>query len=118
MKLTAYKTRISEKQELEACLLLLHRIGCTVHRHNTGGMRMKNADGSYRYVRFNEAGYPDISGHTSDGKAVYWEVKRHGGRATTEQRLFIDQAIKNGCLAGIGTCADLENELRKRGYVR
>ena len=113
-----FKKFITEKQEQDCCLALLRRVGIIAFRHNTGAMLVPKKDGTHRYVRFNDPGYPDIGGYDKNGTAFYWEVKRHGGKATTAQKEYIDRALKHNCIAGIGTCEDLEKMLQGLGYVR
>ncbi len=118
MKTKDFKNIIPEKHELSACLDLFRRVGFTVFRQNTGGHYKKNSDGSERYIAYNRAGYPDISGFRPTGQAVFWEVKRKGGLLSEKQKYFIETALKNSCLAGYGTCEDLEKELKRRGILR
>lgn len=113
-----FKKLIPEKPEQIACFDLLGWAGFKVFRYNTGGMKHTNPDGSIRYIRFNESGHPDIGGRYRNGKAFYWEVKRHGKKATTDQKQFIADALDDNCIAGIGTCEDLEKMLRGLGYVK
>jgi|TARA_R100000501_G_C2625618_1_gene119104 hypothetical protein len=112
------RTTLSEKQEQQACLDLLSRIGFTVFRSNTGAVKIENRDGSSRFIRFNEPGYPDISGYTNFGQAIFWEVKREGGKPTDKQTEFIKNAKDNDCIAGIGTYKDLEEMMRYYGFIK
>ncbi len=112
-----FKKLIPEKQEQDCCLDLAHRVGFVAFRYNTGAMKL-TYKGKTRFVRFNEPGHPDIAGYDKKGRAFYWEVKRHGGKATTAQKEHIDEALKHNCIAGIGTCEDLEKMLRGLGYVK
>lgn len=113
-----FKKFITEKQEQDCCLDLAHRVGFIAFKSNTGAMILKNKDGSQRFVRFNEPGHPDIAGYTKNGMAFYWEVKKRGGKATAAQKQFIDRALEHNCIAGIGTCEDLEKMLKGMGYVK
>lgn len=62
------------------------------------------ASGTYRGSTV-KAGYPDISGCTPNGLAVYVEAKAPGKRSTLreDQRIFLIEKIKNNCFA---ICAD------------
>lgn len=46
-------------------------------------------------------GLPDIIGHTSEGKAVYCEVKTSGDKLSDDQRAFLEEAHLSGCWAFI-----------------
>jgi len=113
-----FKKFITEKQEQTCCLDLLHRARFVVFRHNTGAMILKNKDGTDRFVRFNYPGHPDIAGYDKNGTAFYWEVKRQGGKTSIAQKDFIERASSHNCIAGIGTCEDLEKMLKELGYVK
>ena len=53
----------------------------------------KNASGN------SVCGIPDIAGYMPDGRALFIEVKRPGGKPTPDQKIFIEKAQKAGCLA-------------------
>lgn len=42
-------------------------------------------------------GVPDIIGHSTDGKAVYCEVKSEGDKLSEEQTTFLSGASRAGC---------------------
>ena len=43
-------------------------------------------------------GVPDIIGHTSEGLAVYCEVKTEGDRLSDDQTAFLSKASRAGCV--------------------
>ena len=127
MKPKQFKALIPEREHLNACLELCRRLCIVAWRNNTGGATYKRGSGEENkgsYVRFGFKGAPDIIGYVpalneqNKSKFIFavpffWEVKRQGGRATKEQKAFIETAQKNRCIAGIGTVDDLEKELKR-----
>lgn len=77
--------------------LELSKIGWTTFRTNVG--KVKLADG-----RFFDTGLPpgfsDLLA-LKDGKTVFIEVKKPGGKPSKAQKNFIEQMKKNGFNAGI-----------------
>lgn len=68
------------------------------------------SESSQRYT-MNHApvGYPDLSGNTRDGRAIFIEVKAPGKRSTIrpDQHAFLTRKIEHGCFA---ICTDsIEN---------
>jgi hypothetical protein len=56
---------------------------------------------SGQYIKSAIKGYSDLSGYRkSDGKAVFIEVKKPGGKIRPEQINFIKIARQYGCLSG------------------
>ena len=118
MKTKDFKSKTSDSHEISSCLDLLRRVGFTVFRQNTGGHYKTNSDGLERYIEYNKPGYPDISGFRPTGQAVFWQVKRKGELLSEKKKYFLEIALKNDCLAGYGTCEDLEKELKRRGILK
>jgi len=46
-------------------------------------------------------GTPDICGYTSEGRALFVEVKDEGDEVSTEQAEFFDRAMKHACFCFI-----------------
>ena len=53
-----------------------------------------------RMVELGIEGTPDLEGYSSQGRAIYIEVKRPGGKRREAQERFILAAAERGCLAG------------------
>lgn len=112
MKATDFRKKcISEKQEQNQCLEILNGLpNFNVWRQNTGASRYQNKDGTYRMVRFSSKGMPDIMGYVKkDGKTIpfFWEVKRHNGKLSDTQKMFLEKFEEDGCYASYGTSQDL-----------
>lgn len=70
-------------------------------RFNRGQAQSTDAHGRVHYTSFNTvAGFPDIHGMMSGGRAFYLEVKRPGGRESDDQITFIAKVKAGGALAG------------------
>lgn len=116
----------TETPELKRCMKVLERYGIFAQRMNTGAVKYnarcpkcykRPKPGGDRFVKYGQAGNPDIfcriPRYTS-GFAVplYWECKRdENTEPRKKQGEFIDQAIKDGCIAGYGTAIELEKLL-------
>ena len=44
-------------------------------------------------------GVPDVAGYFADGKAIFIECKKPGGKVSKEQKEFIRKAQGSGCFA-------------------
>lgn len=77
-------------------ILRLDRRVAWAARMNSGAFVMEN-----RYVRFGARGLPDIIGYTTEGRFLAIECKRAAGKATKNQREFMEACKKSGCLVGI-----------------
>ena len=72
---------------------------CVIFRANVGSA--KTADGRYFSTGL-PAGFPDLFGvRRRDGKAIFIEVKKPGGRIRPEQKHFIETMCTLGAVAGI-----------------
>ena len=95
-----------ERDIQKACLQLLRshpKVAC-VWRQNSGTFTEQNRDGSQRYISAHTMpGLPDIVGFLRGGIAIFFEVKRPGGKATPMQQSFIDRATTAGAIAAVIT---------------
>ena len=72
---------------------------CVIFRANVG--RVRTPDGRWFSTGL-PAGFPDLFGvRRRDGKAVFIEVKKAGGRASPAQERFIGFMRQTGAVAGI-----------------
>lgn len=77
---------------------------CVIFRMNVG--KGYTQDGRY-FSTGVPKGFSDLFGfRKSDGKAVFIEVKTKSGRASKEQKHFINQMTLCGAVAGICRSAD------------
>lgn len=77
---------------------------CVIFRMNVGAIYTQ--DGRY-FSTGVPKGFSDLFGfRKSDGRAVFIEVKTKSGRASKEQKHFINQMILGGAVAGICRSAD------------
>ena len=77
---------------------------CTIFRVNVG--KGYTPDGRY-FDTGVPPGFSDLFGfRNSDGKAVFIEVKKPGGKASDSQKNFINQMKKMGAIAGICRSAE------------
>lgn len=115
---------MSESAVQAQCLSVLrtHPYIAHVWRANTGGGIVQNPSGKKRFVKFGEAGVPDIIGFTIDGKFIGVEVKkpeyykRTGEKKDATKRLSDHQARFLSTLGkanGIAIIADDADELKK-----
>jgi hypothetical protein len=95
------QNRRIEKQIQRDVLYYLHVIGVMAWSVNSGcfsiGDRFVRVFQDYRGQSI--SGIPDIMGYTKKGRAIYIEIKKPGGRLTDNQKAFIENAQKVGCLA-------------------
>lgn len=72
---------------------------CVILRANVG--RVKTSDGRWFSTGLPQ-GFPDLFGvRRRDGKAVFIEVKKRGGKVSLEQKHFIETMRSFGAVAGI-----------------
>jgi hypothetical protein len=77
--------------------LELSKLGWLTFRFNVG--RVKTSDGRYFDTGL-PVGFTDLVAF-KEGKTIFIEVKKTGGKATQKQKDFIDLMKKNGFKAGI-----------------
>jgi hypothetical protein len=109
-----------ETQVLKAVLraLELHPAVAKVWRMNTGAGKLLRANGASQYIQFGFRGSPDIYGFMKDGRAIFCEVKRPSGTVSPEQKAFIQEAQKFGCVAFVArSVEDVLRELKAREVV-
>lgn len=52
-------------------------------------------------------GFPDLFGYRrKDGKIIFLEIKTAKGRLRPEQKQFLEQVQKDGCIAGVARSVD------------
>lgn len=52
-------------------------------------------------------GFPDLFGYRrKDGKIIFLEIKTAKGRLRQEQKQFLEQVQKDGCIAGVARSVD------------
>jgi hypothetical protein len=83
----------------DAIIAYLQLRGCTVWRNNTGAGRISRPGGRSTFIRFGYKGSGDVIGYTPGGRFVSVEGKAGSGRATPEQREFIESVSKAGGFA-------------------
>lgn len=71
-------------------------MGCKVFRSNVGLFYTQD----FRLIRIGTPGFSDLHGHTPDGRAFYIETKTLTGRASEQQKIFLEQMRKSGAIAG------------------
>ena len=101
----AQRAATPESLVLAACLRLAahHPKVAWIRRAQTGAARYTGAGGKQRFVRFGWTGCSDLLGQTKTGKLLAIEVKRPGGRATSEQEQFLSMVVAWG---GYGVLVD------------
>lgn len=88
----------NETALMHQIMLALSERGCLIYRNNTGSI--KTTDG--RFVKFGLCvGSSDLIGIAPGGRFCAFEVKTDTGRATIEQKRFINAVIAAGGIAGI-----------------
>ena len=84
-------------------MLALSQNNCMVFRANVG--KFLTMDG--RYIKIGIKGHSDLYGHTiPEGKAFYIETKTPEGKASAEQKKFIQAMKASGALAGFAKSAE------------
>ena len=116
----------NETAVVTQCMKVLERYGIYAQRMNTGAARYNERcpyckrrprPGGTRFVKYGQEGNPDIwcrIPRFANGFAVplYWECKKDDEVGLRKkQSEFIDDAIKDGCIAGYGTAIVLEKLL-------
>jgi hypothetical protein len=98
------KPEPKEAQVLKAVLrtLELHPLIAFAVRMNSGAT--KTISGGW--VKFGFTGCPDVWAMTKAGQLVVCEVKRPSGKATDEQKVFLQRVKENGGIAFIARSAD------------
>ena len=71
-------------------------MGCKVFRANVGLFYTQDL----RPIKIGTPGFSDLHGHTPDGRAFYIETKTLTGKASEQQKVFLDQMRKSGAIAG------------------
>lgn len=104
-----------EKEVLKQCRQYLELRGFFVMRLNSGAVAA-TYKGKRRYVRFNDMpGCADLL-CVRDGKAVFVECKRPGGKVSLDQHAFKDAVQRHG---GVWILADgidsLQRDLEAHG---
>lgn len=107
-----------ERDVVKACLSYLRVVGWVACRTNTAQLTLPGKNGTIRVLRTGMPGWPDITGHTPDGKALYVECKWGKGRLSDEQLAFQERAVKAGCVHIVAyDLDDLIAGLGKHGYA-
>ena len=117
--------KLPEKESdiVRAILDFLHYHHIVSFRSNTGAMSGEHTNKLGKtnrwFVRFNEPGYPDITGCLKDGKYLAIEVKRRDGKATPDQLRFLQIIIDNHGVAFVARSVDQVNDILKSlGYLK
>lgn len=95
---------MTEEHKVQNQIRLALADTCVIFRMNVGSGY--TFDGRY-FSTGVPKGFSDLFGfRKSDGRAVFIEVKTATGRASREQKNFIEQMTKYGAIAGICRSAD------------
>ncbi len=98
---------VREKPIERAILQYLQLIGITAWKQNNGAFKVEG-----RFIRVfmdadgNGIVVLDIAGWMPDGRALHIEVKRPGENPTEDQRAFLENAKKSGCVAFVARSVD------------
>lgn len=108
--------RKKESGVLREVQLALSKAGCTVFRNETAGafvgkvVYVSDGEVSLRNAQRIQAGLcvgsSDLIGWTADGRFLAVETKAGRGRATDEQRRFIEAVRASGGVAGVARSAE------------
>jgi hypothetical protein len=79
-------------------LVALSDAGCLAWRANVGRFRME--DGRWFDTGL-PVGFSDIMGIAPDGRPLFVEVKKPGGRVSVQQQRFIEAVRSRGARAGV-----------------
>lgn len=100
-----------ENSVVDACLQLLGYRHIEAWRNNNQAVFDPTRKCFRKLAKGCIHGVPDIAGYFQDGKALFVECKKPGGKASPDQKIFLEKAIKAGCFA---TCVDNANELDRQ----
>lgn len=102
---------MTEEHAIQNEIRLALNDSCVIFRANVG--KGFTFDGRYFDTGLPK-GFSDLFGfRKSDGRAVFIEVKTKNGRASKEQKNFLEQMKRNGAIAGI--CRSAEDALKLIG---
>ncbi len=107
LKLTP--TEIPESMVLKTVLaaLLRHPKVARAWRVNSGaGHLVYRNGGASQFIRFGFPGAPDLHGVMNDGRALFVECKRAGGRLTDDQDKFLNDMRRVGAVAFMATSVE------------
>ena len=82
-------------------LAYLHTIRICAWRNNSGTVRVRGG-----YMHLAPEGTPDILGYMPDGRLLGIEVKQPKEEPTEKQVLWMEKAIKAGCLVFVAHSLD------------
>lgn len=103
--------KTSETSVVNACLDLLRLKRIKAWRNNVGAMKVGK-----RFVRFGEAGSPDILGILPGGRALCVECKFGHNDTTETQDTWLDEARVAGALvAVVWDVQELDSILERNG---
>ena len=104
---------ISEARIKASCLRYLKRQGIMAWNNPAGTVKIAD-----RWVHFGKVGSSDILGILPGGRLLCVECKAQGGRLSPEQKQFLADVSRLGCLAVIvRSWKELDQALRTDGYV-
>lgn len=75
-------------------------------RMNSGAVKIPVPGGKDRFVRYGFPGCPDVLGMFTDGRLLAIEVKSPTGRATAEQRAFLELVAASGGVSVLARSVD------------
>ena len=104
----------TEKQIERNILSYLALKKITAWKQNNGCLKVGD-----RFVRFfidhngkSIKGIPDIAGYLPDGRALFIEVKKPGKYPSKDQKAFLENAKKSGCVAFVARdISDVDKEI-------
>ena len=103
---------MKEQQIQNMILQFLYIKNYYAKRVNSGMVRMGN-----KIIRLAPAGNSDIQGNTPDGRAFYIEVKAGKNKPTKLQQDFIENRLKENCIAFVAwDIDDVIEWFEKFGY--
>lgn len=127
MSASELQSLVPEKEHQKRILDYCKDLGIIAWRNNVG---LATYGDTKRKVRFGVPGMPDIMGYIPShliskisgcnyrfAVPFFWEVKRVGGKATSLQKNFMENAKDSGSLGGIGTFEDFLTFLSLFGFT-
>ena len=91
--------------------------GARVERLNSGAVRAEYG-GRTRFVRFTFPGCPDLVALLKDGRTLWIECKKPGGKLSGPQAKFKDDCVRRGVPHLVATSVeDVRRYLNKEGDV-